>query len=62
MSDLNLYLRISSLPTAIKTEIIDYLEFISSRKIKEKTHLDFYHRDPFDRIILAQAQLKIKKL
>jgi hypothetical protein len=36
MSDLNLYLKISSLPGAIKAEIIDYIEFITTRRIKGK--------------------------
>jgi hypothetical protein len=38
MSDLNLYLKISSLPSTMKAEIIDYMEFITTRKIKVKTH------------------------
>lgn len=36
MSDLNLYLKISSLPDSIKTELSNYLEDLISRNNKKK--------------------------
>ena len=40
MSDLNLYLKISSLPHSVKTEIVDYLEFLLSNRLKKKHHIE----------------------
>jgi hypothetical protein len=32
MTDLSLYTRISSLPDSLKSEVIDFIDFISSRR------------------------------
>jgi len=36
MSDLSLYIRISSLPNQLKTEISDYLDFLISKRLNIK--------------------------
>jgi hypothetical protein len=36
MSDLNLYMRISTLPNPLKTEILDYMDFLVTRRLKKK--------------------------
>lgn len=36
MSDLNLYMRISTLPNPLKTEILDYMDFLVARRLKRK--------------------------
>ena len=36
MSDLSLYIRISSLPGKLKTEISDYLDFLVSKRLYNK--------------------------
>lgn len=38
MSDLNIYLKISSLPDSVKTELSNYLEDLISRKLDKKVH------------------------
>jgi hypothetical protein len=42
MSDLNLYIKLSTLPQSIKAEIIDYMEFITSRRKQAKTHAELH--------------------
>jgi hypothetical protein len=36
MSDLSLYIRISSLPSQLKTEISDYLDFLVSKRLNKR--------------------------
>jgi hypothetical protein len=36
MTDLSLYTKISSLPDSLKSEVIDFIDFISSRRKKAK--------------------------
>jgi hypothetical protein len=36
MTDLSLYTKISSLPESLKSEVIDFIDFISSRRKKAK--------------------------
>ena len=40
MSDLNLYLRISTLPDQLKTEILDYMDSILLRRLKQKNRFE----------------------
>ena len=36
MSDLSLYIKISSLPSQLKTEISDYLDFLVSKRLNKR--------------------------
>jgi hypothetical protein len=36
MSDLSLYIKISSLPSQLKTEISDYLDFLVSKRLHKR--------------------------
>lgn len=51
MADLSLYTKISTLPDALKSEVIDFIDFISSRKkrvgaAKKKSRTFGYAKDP----------------
>ncbi len=37
MSDLSLYIRISRLPSQLKTEISDYMDFLVNKKLSKET-------------------------
>jgi hypothetical protein len=50
MTDLSLYAKISSLPDPLKSEVIDFIDFISARRIKaqkkaKKTRTFGYAKD-----------------
>lgn len=36
MTDLSLYTKISSLPDYLKSEVVDFIDFLSTKKKKEK--------------------------
>ena len=36
MSDLNLYIKLSALSNPLKAEILDYMDFLISRRLKKK--------------------------
>jgi hypothetical protein len=40
MSDLNLYIKLSALSNPLKEEILDYMDFLISRRSKKKNGLD----------------------
>lgn len=40
MSDLSLYLKISTLPNPLKTEILDYMDFILTRRLQKKKNIE----------------------
>jgi hypothetical protein len=40
MSDLNLYIKLSTLPNPLKAEVIDYMDFLVSRRLKRKKEFD----------------------
>jgi hypothetical protein len=37
MTDLRLYTKISSLPDSLRSEVIDFIDFLSTRRRKDKT-------------------------
>jgi len=39
MGDLNLYLKLSILPSAIKAEVLDYMDFLVTKKLGKKTQI-----------------------
>ena len=43
MSDLNLYIKLSTLPHALQAEIKDYMEFLISRRLQKKSG---YYKHP----------------